>query len=305
MTESLRASHTAVLVCQGRAAAHGLIAPGRFADPTAMSLLRPDEREVVRWVRDGVVPRQWGQRVDFESVRACAELMVPRTVVIDDAVRVRDNAQLVILGAGLDGRAWRMPELAGTAIFEVDQPATQRDKRDRAAELEGPPPVFVPVDFSRDRLGVALADAGHRAELGTTWIWEGVVPYLTEADVAATVAELAECSAPGSRLIVNFQTPAMGLKLGQFAARVLMGSAGRPSPWVQEPWRSTWTPAAMAALLRRHGYIVAGSRRGGEAGDQGSSSGEVNLFDAAAALALPMRRKTSLRHSIVLVADLT
>ena len=34
---------------------------------------------------------------------------------------------------------------------------------------------FVPVDFTRDRLDDALADAGHGKERQTTWIWEGVV----------------------------------------------------------------------------------------------------------------------------------
>jgi O-methyltransferase involved in polyketide biosynthesis len=117
-----------------------VIAAGRFADPTAMLLLRPDERTAVAWVRDGVVPRQWRQRVDYETVRANAELIVPRTVAIDDAVRAHPSPQLVILGAGLDGRAWRMPELAGVAVFEVDRPATQHDKRDRAAGLPGSAP---------------------------------------------------------------------------------------------------------------------------------------------------------------------
>jgi hypothetical protein len=52
--------------------------------------------------------------------------------------------------------------------------AAQQDKRDRAGSLPGTPPIFVPVDFGRDRLGEALAGAGHRAGLPTTWIWEGV-----------------------------------------------------------------------------------------------------------------------------------
>src|SRR6266511_4180749 len=73
MLRTLRASRTAVLVCQGRAAADGLIAPGRFTDPTAMPLLRADERAAVQWVRDAVAPRQWQQRVDYETVRANAE----------------------------------------------------------------------------------------------------------------------------------------------------------------------------------------------------------------------------------------
>jgi methyltransferase (TIGR00027 family) len=290
MPKTFRASRTAVLVCEGRAAADGLIARGRFADPTAMLLLGPDERAAVQWVRDGVAPRQWRQRVDYETVRASAELIVPRTVAIDDAVRAHPSPQLVILGAGLDGRAWRMPELAGVTIFEVDQPASQQDKRERAAGLPGTPPTFVPVDFGRDRLGEALAAAGHRADRATTWIWEGVVPYLTEAEVSATVTALAACSAPNSQLIVNFQMPAMSAKLGRLAARALMASTGRSSVWAKEPWRSTWTPAAMAGLLARHGYAV---------------TRDEDLLDTAVALATPTRHSKSLSHSRVMVADRT
>ncbi|MFI2652207.1 class I SAM-dependent methyltransferase [Micromonospora fulviviridis] len=288
MSRTPRASRTAVLVCQGRAAADALIPPGRFADPTALPLLRPDEREAVQWVRDGVPPRNWQQRIDYETVRAAAELMAPRTIAIDDAIRAHPSPQLVILGAGLDGRAWRMPELAGVAVFEVDQPATQQDKRGRAVALADAPPRFVPVDFGRDRLAEALAAHGHRADLATTWIWEGVVPYLTRAEVAATVAEIASCSAPGSRLVVNFQSPAISARLGRVLARLLTASTGRSSVWANEPWRSTWTSAAMAALLTRHGYRV---------------TGEEDLLDTARALALPVRRATSLRHGRVMIAD--
>jgi methyltransferase (TIGR00027 family) len=144
------------------------------------------------------------------------------------------------------------------------------------------------VDLRRERLDDALAAAGHRAGQATTWIWEGVVPYLTEADVAATVAALAACSAPDSRLIVNFQTPARIATLGRLAARALMASTGRPSVWANEPWRSTWTADAMARLLARHGYPV---------------TRDEDLLDTAGGLAIPIRRRISLRHSRVMVAD--
>jgi methyltransferase (TIGR00027 family) len=288
MPEELRASRTAVLVCQGRAAAHGLVLPDRFADPTALAVLRPDERVAVQWVRDGRQPRRWRDRVDYETVRANAELIVPRTVAIDDAVRAHPSEQVVILGAGLDGRAWRMAELAGKAVFEVDQPSSQRDKRDRAADLPGRPPRFVPVDFRRDRLDAALAAAGHRPDQATTWIWEGVVPYLTEADVAATVATIADCSAPGSRLIVNFQSPARVATLGRLVSRLLSASTGRRSVWANEPWLSTWTSDAMAALLGRHGYTVTDDR---------------DLLEVAGGLAAPSSHRLSLRNGRVMVAD--
>jgi O-methyltransferase involved in polyketide biosynthesis len=64
-------------------------------------------------------------RMDYESVRGCAALMAPRTIAIDEAVREHPTGQLVVLGAGLVTRAWRMGELADTIVFEIDHPATR------------------------------------------------------------------------------------------------------------------------------------------------------------------------------------
>ena len=108
-------------------------------------------------------------------------------------------AQVVVLGAGLDGRAWRLPSLAGADAYEVDHPASQDAKRDRVAAaglaLASKTVTYVPVDFSRDRLDDRLAAAGHRRGEPTIWIREGVVPYLRGDEVAATVAALASLSA--------------------------------------------------------------------------------------------------------------
>lgn len=285
-----RPSRTAVLVCQGRAAAHGRIAEGRFADPTAMVLLRDHERVAVQRVREGVPSGGWGERVEFEMVRASAEVIVPRTVAIDEAVRARPAPQLVIVGAGLDGRAWRMPELADIEVFEVDHPASQRDKRRRVGDL---PPVttslrFVPVDFTRDTLDTALASAGHRPAVATTWIWEGVVPYLSRAEVATTLRAISGRSAAGSRLIVNYQSPALSAALGRLAARAMTAIARQRSPWADEPRRSSWTPIALAELLARDGFSV---------------NRDDDLLTLAEELPVPVRRRRSLQSGRVAIAD--
>ncbi|MDQ1741098.1 MAG: hypothetical protein QOE53_2750 [Pseudonocardiales bacterium] len=285
------ASRTAVLVCQGRAAAHDRLAPGRFSDPVASLLLREGEREVVEQVRAGIPPRDWRQRMAFELVRATAEGMAPRTVAIDDAVRDRPGAQLVILGAGLDTRAWRMPELAGVAVFEVDHPATQQDKRDRIGELPALTPSLrlVPVDLGRDRLDTALATAGHAPTQPTTWIWEGVVPYLTREQVGATLARIRAGSASGSRLIVNYQQPSLSAMLGRLTMRTVTTLARRPYPLADEPRRSAWTPASIDALLGRHGFTVVS---------------DDDLLSLAERLSIETRHRRSLRDGRVLVADL-
>jgi methyltransferase (TIGR00027 family) len=284
------ASRTAVLVCQGRAAAHGRLAPGRFADPTAMALLREPERAVVERVRAGAGPPTWRERLEYELVRATAEIMVPRTVRIDDAVRAPGHDQVVILGAGLDGRAWRMPELAGADVFEVDQPASQQDKRARLGALPARARAvrFVAVDFTRDDLGARLAAAGHVASRATTWVWEGVIPYLTRRQVEATLAAVTARAAPGSRLVVDYQARSARAMAGRLAAGALAAVARRPTPWTGEPWRSWWTPASMRTLLSRDGFVVAA---------------DDDLLTLAATLRLEPRARSSLRNGRVLVAE--
>ncbi|EIV92067.1 class I SAM-dependent methyltransferase [Frankia sp. QA3] len=322
------ASRTAVMVCQGRAVAHGRLAPDRFDDPTAMAFLLPVERGIVDEVRAGVAPAGWGPRLTFEMVRACGEVMAPRTVAIDEAVRqalptIGDlataagpgtdaadaehapdadgggsgggavpaaAAQVVILGAGLDGRAWRMAELAATPVFEVDHPASQRDKRDRAGELApvGSSPRFVPVDFSRDDLAAALAAAGHRRSVPTIWIWEGVVPYLTRGEVARTLRIVGDRSAAGSRLIVHYHTPAPSAPLGRWAARLLSALSRQSNPMTREPNRSVWTPAAMRRAVGVRGFAVAR---------------DDSLLTLAKDLATPVQHRRSLRNGRILVAD--
>jgi len=253
------ASRTAVLVCQGRAVAHQRIAPGRFEDPTARAMLTDAERAPVDMARSGVVPKTAGERVDFEMVRACGELMAPRTIAIDDAIRERSSPQIVVLGAGLDGRAWRMPELATVDVFEVDHPASQADKRERVAGLDKVARSihFVAVDFGTDDLDEVLEMAGHSTTEPTTWVWEGVVPYLTAEEVESTVRVVRRRSAPGSRLIVNYQVPSVTAMLGRVFARSLRILTRQPDPLADEPRRSAWKPQDMAALLQRHGFTVA------------------------------------------------
>src|SRR5919201_6439860 len=87
---------------------------------------------------------------------------VVRTRAIDDAVRdaLREGcSQLVLLGAGYDTRAYRLPDADGVEAFEVDHPATQAAKRaalERARATLPPRVRFVPLDFEQDSLAMAL-----------------------------------------------------------------------------------------------------------------------------------------------------
>ena len=242
-----RGSRTAVFVCMGRAVAHGATTESRFSDPTALALLPDDARAIVERFRSGVAPKGIRGRLGHTYIDKLSKVMVARTVAIDDAVREASSLQLVILGAGLDGRAWRMPELGETTVFEVDHPNTQREKRERVAALSqaARDVRFTPVDFTRDSLDDALTAAGHDPALATTWLWEGVVMYLMPADIEATLAVIKRRSTSGSRLIVMYHSPALMLRLiGPIVRR--MG----------EPLRSSFTADTMRALVARYGFGV-------------------------------------------------
>jgi methyltransferase (TIGR00027 family) len=288
--ETGRASRTAVLVCQGRAAADGRLAPGVFSDPVAVELLRADERVPVQQVRAGTAPSGAAARLAYESVRAAAVTMVPRTVAIDAAVAGRPCPQMVVLGAGLDDRAWRMRELADVDVLEVDHPASQADKRDRVGDLRAVCRSLrsVAVDFTVDSLDEALEWTGHDRSHATTWVWEGVVPYLSEPDVARTLAVLARRSAGGSRLVVGYQAPSLTARAGRLLARVMARAARQPDVWTDEPVRSVWTPDRMGALLRVHGFSVVD---------------DSDMVEITQARSLPVTPRRSTADGRVAVAD--
>ena len=243
-----RASQTAVMVATARALAHleGSV-PG-FSDPTAMALIPEEARARVARLGDASgAPQSRRERMSDEFLKGRAQMMAVRTVAIDAEVRAAAARQVVILGAGFDGRAWRMRELGEAVVFEVDHPDTQRDKIGRAAALarRARDVRFVPVDFTRERLDDKLAAAGHDPTRPTTWIWEGVVMYLTRAEIDASLAVVAARSTPGSRLIIAYAAPGLLVPL----VRILVRRVG-------EPLQSVFRPAAMKELLAGAGFAV-------------------------------------------------
>ncbi len=185
--------------------------------------------------------------------------MQVRTKLLDDAVRNFVEAggrQVVLLGAGFDCRALRMPELASSTVFEVDHPATQGHKQSTLGRIGAQSPAhYVSWDFETlpmDELPDGLADAGHDAAAPTLTIWEGVTMYLTEASIDASLRAIAAYSCTTSQLAMTYQGKTPGQKLS-LAARVVQAAVAR----LGEPFKWSWDPAALPEYLAERGFAVA------------------------------------------------
>lgn len=179
--------------------------------------------------------------------------LVLRTRYIDDVVTAWTETgirQLVILGAGLDTRAYRLPSLAGVVVFEADLPDTQQVKRGR---LRGRPPVagevrYVALDFNTESLPAALAAAGFDRSRPAVFVWEGVTQYLTQAAVRTTLEFIAG-SAPGSVLAFSYVLPSL---VGENS--YVGWSAGlRQQLGSTEPWLFGLDPRTLPSFLDAHG----------------------------------------------------
>lgn len=135
--------------------------------------------------------------------------VVARTRLIDDAIAAalgESIDQFVVLGAGFDSRAFRLPGLRAITVFEVDHPDTQAAKLCALRRVLPALPEhvrFVASDFTQRDMESKMAAAGYRESAHTFILWEGVTNYLTEEDIDTT---LRWCSgaAPDSLLLFTY-----------------------------------------------------------------------------------------------------
>lgn len=143
--------------------------------------------------------------------RGVSGFMAVRTRLFDDFVlgRVAAGAQqYVILGAGLDSRAYRFQEhLQGVKVLEVDHPLSQGVKKERVKKYLGRLPEhvrYVSIDFTREGLLEGLARGGYDPSLPTVFTMEGVTMYLPEAAVRETLSLISGNSGSGSSIMMDY-----------------------------------------------------------------------------------------------------
>jgi methyltransferase (TIGR00027 family) len=196
----------------------------RNPDWLAERLLGPDQ---LMLIQDHPVSRALNQ--DYREARrhrevsGMANLLLIRTRFIDDHLqRAIENgvSQVVILGAGFDTRAYRFADaLTNKLVIEVDYQSTQEIKKRRLkdASISIPANVrFAQIDFQREKLPNVLHAVGYKPGEKTFFIWEGVSMYLSEGAVRETLRTIAQTSAPGSSLVMDFAESSMLKLLAKF-----------------------------------------------------------------------------------------
>jgi len=195
MDANSSASKTALMVCAYRARASKWPKP-LFVDPFAEALAGADGEAIAARLDPKFPPMGL-----WLALRVAYLDRIVRLAIDELSVR-----QVVILGAGYDTRAARMPH-AGVRFFEVDHPATQAAKPDKLASIPGYPldaATFVSCDFEREDPIDRLAANGLVTTDPAVVIWEGVVMYLTEPAIRATASRLAAGLDPRSLVAFDF-----------------------------------------------------------------------------------------------------
>jgi methyltransferase (TIGR00027 family) len=238
------ASHTARSVAARRLEYERAAAP--YGEPAADEVLTSD-------VADGLTPARGRMHEYIRARTAFFDRVVVRSIG-------QGTAQVVIGGAGYDGRAFRYAK-PGVRWFEVDHPATQADKRERITRLglATPQLSFIPADFTADPVAEPLLAAGLDPARPALFLFEGVAVYLDRSVIERVLAEFRAVTPVGSTLAISVSIhSATSRTRARFQQRVAE---------LGEPARTVLTFDQAAGLLSAAGWEL------GEVTDRQRSAG--------------------------------
>lgn len=180
---------------------------------------------------------------------------VARTKWIDDeaAVALETAIQLVLLGAGFDMRALRLPAAAHAGAFELDHPETSLSKQAilKRAKRTLPERVrYIGIDFNRQSIAEVLLHAGFENSRPACLIWEGVTNYLTADAVDSALRQIRE-TAKGNMLIFTYIDRAVLDNPEQFFGAAKLVDRLRS---YAEPWTFGLHPVELQSYLATRGF---------------------------------------------------
>jgi methyltransferase (TIGR00027 family) len=224
-------------------------------DPRVADLVPPGAAEIcARFVSVEALSSRWLHW----AVRLAERATIPglmlhfmlRKRFIEENVRASLAAgceQVVVVGAGFDTLAARLaPAYPRARFIEIDHPATQHAKRlalDERRNLH-----FVAANLAEERLQNALAGGAYRRDASSVFVIEGLLMYLSDAQVATLFAAIAELQRAPGTLVFTVMEPASDGRPRFHNATPLV--TGLLSLW-SEPFRSAMRREAAVRLPER------------------------------------------------------
>ena len=222
----------------------------------AVETKRPDRLFEDAWATAlaGEIGSTWIQGRAPESLAP----IVLRTRYFDDYLkRITESLgirQIVLLGAGLDTRAYRLNWPDGTTLYEVDQPDLLEYK-ENILQAQGARPqcrrVVVKTDLKQE-WAIPLRRAGYEAAKPSGWLIEGLLFYLPTQVVTSLLTLVSGITARGSWLgfdIINGETltspfTKRWIEMQQEAGAPWIGTLDDPVAFLaQAGWRAELTQA--------------------------------------------------------------
>lgn len=225
---------------------------GLFNDPYAAAFIKSASADTLPPVRPGGSRARLGYHV------------IIRTRFYDDYLLdacARGCRQVVLLAAGLDTRAYRLPWPDGVRLYELDLPEVLTFK-DHVLAGEGAVArcsrTALPVDLRED-WPARLTEAGLDGERPSAWLIEGLLVYLTAGDATRLLTRVSDLSATGSRLSLERQNAARTIAandrtdIEEYTALWKGGLSGDTADWLdRNGWRTeTHELADVAASYER------------------------------------------------------
>jgi methyltransferase (TIGR00027 family) len=228
-----------------------------FSDPLATDFLRP-------WLKRAVLLARFPgggtlvEKIADRRIPGARTSAIARTRLIDDLLAEsigNEPCQIVILGAGFDCRAYRLPILKGRDVYEVDHPLTLDRKRTQLEKRFGNLPHnrhYVPIDFNRESLRGTLQQAGLKGSVKTVLLWEGVSNYLT-AEAVDSVLRYVSAYPFGSRIIFTYvHSGVLDGTVKFYGAERLLADVAE----LHEPWTFGLNPDEVGSYLHKRGLSL-------------------------------------------------
>lgn len=168
------------------------------------------------------------------------------------------NSQIVLLGAGLDARAYRLKFLKDKVqtFYEIDMERIIHYKEKILDNYKPLCPVKrLSIDISEVQWFNKLVEADFSRNIPTLWILEGLAYYLEKKQVITILQDLFELSFPGSKIFLDVCVPALAdLKFGFFTRYFKWGIQFINIPELFE--NTTWQISSSYADNHDHGRDV-------------------------------------------------